>query len=756
LVGLLVPAVLVGTGLASAAEALSGFGHPAVVTVWAMAMLGAGLAETGLAGLVGRQVLGLAGGGEARSVAVVMGAAAVLSAFMNNLAVAAVLFPVVVDLGRRSGAPPSKLLMPLAFGSLLGGATTLIGTPQNVVASELLREAGAPPVGLLDFGRVGAPVAIAGIAFVALVGRRWLGSRDPAEELARAGQAALGGAAAHHERTAVLRVGAGSPLAGRSLRETRLGSATGLDVIAVFRGDRTKAAPSPEFVLEAEDRLLVEGRLDRFEELQGWRELVVEEPRVGVEQLISGEIELGELRVSLGSALVGQSIGQADLRNRFGVIVLALRRGSTVLHTGLAQETLEPTDRLLVHGRRGDLAALARWADLEPGRAPREELERVYELGDRLFTVRIPPNSVLRFKSLARSRLGDALGLGVLGIVRGARTILLPAPDDRLLADDQLIVRGRPEDLEIFRGLQALAIEGEGRNGIERLESERIGMVAAVLAPGTALEGRSLREVRFRERYGLQAVGIVSGTTAPRASLREARVRTGDTLLLLGPRDRIALLAREPGFIVLGHGSQEAGQFRRAPAAAVILGGVLAAVFGGAPVSVAAATGAALMVLTGCVSLDGAYRSIPWRVVFPIAGLLPLASIMERTGAAGVLGGPLAESITTLGPWVTLALVAIASAVAGALVPAGAFVVLAAPAVLAGAGEAGLRPATAMMAITLAASWSFASPMAQPATLLAMGAGGYTLRDYLRVGLPLAALAVVVTLLLLPIAWPLG
>ncbi len=150
-VALMVLGSLAVTGLVTPTQALSGFSNPAVVTVWAIFILSGSLAKTGVANVVGQYILRWSGEGEVRLLVVIMVTAGVLSAFMNNVGVAALLLPVVMSISRRTKTPPSKLLMPLAFATLLGGLTTLIGTPPNILVSDALVEYGLPPFSLFDF-----------------------------------------------------------------------------------------------------------------------------------------------------------------------------------------------------------------------------------------------------------------------------------------------------------------------------------------------------------------------------------------------------------------------------------------------------------------------------------------------------------------------------------------------------------------------------------------------------------------------------
>lgn len=183
---LLVLGSLAVTGLVTPSEALSGFSNPAVVTVWAVLILCGGLARTGVAGQIGRRLLRLAGDSEIRLLVIVILTVAILSGFMNDIGVASLFLPVVIDIARRKKQPPSKLLIPLAFAALLGGLNTLIGTPPNILISAALKDAGLQPFRMFDYTPVGISVLLAGTVFMAIVGRRLLPSRGPAREFSAA------------------------------------------------------------------------------------------------------------------------------------------------------------------------------------------------------------------------------------------------------------------------------------------------------------------------------------------------------------------------------------------------------------------------------------------------------------------------------------------------------------------------------------------------------------------------------------------
>jgi len=755
LVALMCLAAVALTGLVTPTQALSGFSNPAVVTVWAMFMLSAGLTHTGVASMIGRWVLGWAGHGEARMAFVIMLTAAGLSAFMNNIGVAALMLPVVMDIARQTRRPPSRLLMPLAYGSLLGGLTTMVGTPPNLLVSDALREFGYTPFGLFDFTPVGVCVALAGIVFVAFVGRRLLPSGDPASGTRADAAVLLQDLYRLGERAVVVRVLPDSSLIGKSLRESRLGSAAGLNVFAVARSGRTTRAPEPHFVLRPDDRLFVEGRLDHFNELQGWRELVIEARHPDLTRLLYPSAGLVQICLSSRSSLIGQSLRELDFRHRFGVIVLAIRGPETTRYYDLATTQLGEGDRLLVLGDSASIERLDEASEFDAVESiPEPTLIGTYGLEGRLFTVRVPEQSILIGKTLAETRIGDAFGLGVLGLVREGTTRALPDPTEILKAGDRLLVRGEPEELNVLRGLQRLEIEGEDPRILDELESERTGLIEVALAPRTTLVGKTLREISFREKFGLRVLAIQREGRSIRSNLRDTALRFGDALLLFGPRDKELLLGAEPDFLVLTQAAQRIPRTRKASLAAVIMVATLVPVIvGWLPIAIAGVIGATVMVVAGCLTMDEAYRSVSWRSIFLIAAMLPLGTALQTSGAATFLAESGLAVLSPFGVWGVVVGLYLVTSIATMIIPTAALVVIMAPIAITSSTQIGLSPYAAMMTIAIAASASFTSPIAHPANVLVMGPGGYRFVDYVKVGVPLTIVVMIVALIVLPFVW---
>jgi di/tricarboxylate transporter len=752
-VALLVLGSLALTGLVTPPQAISGFSSPSVVTVWAVFILSGGLSRTGIASLIGRQILRLAGENEARLVALIMLTAAVISAFMNNVGATALLLPVVMDIARRTGRSPSKLLMPLAFASLLGGLNTLIGTPPNILISDVLRDYGLRAFEMFDYAPVGVAITLAGVAFMTLVGRGLLPTRNMAQEFASPNQKSRDQVYDLHDRLFVLRLPADSALAGKTLAESRLGSVLGLNVVGIIHNSQTNLSPQPTSLLRPGDRLLVSGRPDQLTELHDHEQLIVEEDSLNIERLISTEIQIVELGLSPRSSLFGQTLRQIDFRRRFGVNVLAVRREGVPRRTGLQSIRLQLGDTLLVQGPQAQLDILRDSPDFLISGA---EAAQVYRLHERLMAVRVPAESSLAGKTLAESHLGDAFGLTVLSIIRNGVSLSMPQSNEQLMAGDTLLVEGNLEDLATLRGLQTLKIDQASPPDLRDLESERVGLVEVVLSPYTTLAGQTLRELNFREKYGLSVLAIWRGGRAYRSNLRDRALNFGDALLLHGPREKLKILGSEPDFLVLSEEAQEAPRLNKAPLAVLVMGGVLLPVIAGwLPISIAAVIGATLMVITGCLNMEEAYRFIEWKAVFLIAGMLPLGIAMEQTGAAHFLAEKMVAVVGGLGPLAVVAAFFTLATLASQAMPNPAVAVLLAPIALNTATDLGMSPYALMMTVALSASAAFLSPVAHPVNVLIMGPGGYRFMDYIKVGLPLTVVTLATVLLVLPIFWPL-
>jgi di/tricarboxylate transporter len=524
---------------------LQGLSSTVVVTLLGLFVLAEGLDNTGVIRWAAMRLSAMGGTNEKRLLLTLMGAAAVLSLGMNNVAVGALFLPSSLRIARSSGVRVSRLLLPVSYATLLGGMATIF-TSANIIMSDLLRQQGEDPLKMLDFALTGGLAAVAGIAYMLLVGRRLLPSGERGDDAMYGdffGLYELG------ERFWEFEVGARSRLAGQTVEDIGFGKEYGLSVLAIHRRHRTFLVPGPGIMIAPGDRVVVLGRLDRL------RSLVDEGAglRGGASpEELQEELELTEVFVPPRSGASGRTLSELALRTRFGVTVLALWRGGEIIRTDVGKTPLATGDGLLVVNIPQRVAALTRSGD---------------------------------FLAAAGSRLS--------------------APEHPERA---------PVAIAIFAAVLIVALTG--------------------LLP------------------------------------------TGETVL----------------------------------------------------------AGAVAMVLTGCISMERAYRSVEWHVIFLVAGLLPLGFAMTDTGLADRVGELLGGLAATQSPMLVVASMFLISAAATQVIGGQVSALLVGPIALAVAAVAGIGLQPMAVAVAIGASTAFLTPMAHPVNAMMMGTGGYRPIDYLRVG----------------------
>lgn len=336
-------------------EAFAGFGSPTIIMLASVFIIGAALQETGFLEMVGTRWVGWLPPGEGWMVFGVMALAAVLSAFMNNTSVTAMLVPLLGGLARRNQVSPSRLLMPAAFGAILGGTCTLIGTSTNVAVSGFVStRAGLPPFGLFEMTAVGVILVGVGIAYMVLVGRRFL-PRHPEEDLADDF-----GMRGFLSEIVLL---PGSPMVGRSVAESDLARME-FRILKIVRGGRG-FAPEPDSLLQERDVLLVTGNVANLMKVKATEGIEIRpELKLGDADLKRAGLELAEVVVSPRSTLIERTLKEARFQQEFGLTVLALYRAGQSLRERISRIRLRAGDLLLVQGRREAMDRVRRRREL--------------------------------------------------------------------------------------------------------------------------------------------------------------------------------------------------------------------------------------------------------------------------------------------------------------------------------------------------------------------------------------------------------
>jgi di/tricarboxylate transporter len=570
--------VLMLSGQLSPAESLAGFSNSLVLMIAGLFIVGEGLARTGIAHTLGEKLMKRAGGSETRLLVNLMLVVALLSAFMSSTGAVAVFIPVTMTLSRSTGTPAARLLMPMAFASLLGGMLTLIGTPPNLAVSTELERTSGQPFGFFDFTPLGLVALVGCTIWVVLVGRRQ------------------------------------------------------------FRGQATATE----------------------DEIPTLRDLAGRYDKIG---------RARSLRVTAECPAVGSTIESLHLGGNYGVVLLGVER-----QVRLRREALTPRPDLVLQA--GDL---------------------VHVLGE-------------------------------------------DDPVDRLIRDHGFESAGHVRD------------HGD-------LLQRKVGLAEALVPPGSPLAGRTVLEGSIRSRAGLTVIALMHRDGSTEDAGPGTEIIAGDTLLVTGDWQMIRAIGQDPRLLLpltLPRELADVAPARsRAPLSLGILLAMLALMTFNVMPAVAAVLLAALaMVAGGCVAPGQIYTCINWPSIILIAGMLPLATAMERSGGITLIVDGVVGSLGPFGPRALLAGLFLLTAAFSQFISNTATAVLVAPIAALAAREMGVSPQPLLMAVALAASAAFLTPVASPVNTLVMGPGGYRFMDFFKLGIPLMLITLAVSLFLVPLLFP--
>ena len=412
------------------------------------------------------------------------------------------------------------------------------------------------------------------------------------------------------------------------------------------------------------------------------------------------------------------------------------------------------------------------------------ELAETFSLAENLYRLRVRYGSPLIGKTLSEAALGHDYGVTVLSIegqnadeteaVQGEegragrlQSLLydahreLPGPTTVIDAQDILLVKGSGQavyQLMVNYNLGVLPVEDDRQGLSETLLSAEVGIAEILLTPRSTYIGRMVSESDFAEKFGVQIISIRRGDKL--VSRKESRLQFGDALLIRGSWDAIETLRNERrNFVVVGSPesmSRQVIELTPQAAAAVLslVGMIVLMVTGMVPAVFASLIAAVVMVLAGCLTINHAYRAISWQSVVLIAAMIPMSTALEVTGGAEFLANGLVNTLGAYGPLVLLGGIFILTTSFSQFINNTATAVLVAPIVLTTAQSMGVSPYPLLITVAVSASTSFLTPIGTTTNLMVMTPGAYRFQDYVRVGLPLIFIFLVLTVLLAPIIWP--
>ena len=378
-VALGVVVALMLTGILTPEQAISGFANTAVITIASLFVIGGAVMQTGLAGTIGQRILQVAGDKPFRLTLVITLAVALLSSVMSDAGTVAVLLPATISLALSAKISPSKLLIPLAYGALLGGAMTLIGTPPNIIVSDLLSEAGLTAFKFFDYTPIGVVILIAGVVFMITAGRRLLPDNMPSQDVQRVETPdELVDLYRLPDNLFRLRVRRGSNLVGQTLAATQLGSDFGVTVLNILRPskaatlprlddiglevprrDQEGIPPTPDVTFKTGDLLIAQGTSSDISHAAAYWNLGVLPRQAESEyDFVTDEIGIAEVILPPRSSLVGKTLVDVQFGSRYKLTVLGINRPESSESLDLKETVLRFGDSLLVQGPWSAILAL--------------------------------------------------------------------------------------------------------------------------------------------------------------------------------------------------------------------------------------------------------------------------------------------------------------------------------------------------------------------------------------------------------------
>ena len=387
-----------------------------------------------------------------------------------------------------------------------------------------------------------------------------------------------------------------------------------------------------------------------------------------------------------------------------------------------------------------------------------------YGLGDHWHRLRVPAGSPLIDRSVAQMKhLYDELGAVLVGFEkhqRGKPQFLAALPETVFGTNDAIFVIAQTDQAQQIVETQQL-VEMPPLDARTRAEAlQEVGAAELMLAPESKLIGKLLGDLDFRSRYRVSVLAIRRRGEALTTNLVNQTLDFGDTLLVAGDWADIGKLWDDrEDFVVLTLPAEYQERLparQRAPVAIVILiAMVMVMAFGLIPNSAAALLAALAMIVGGCVRLDAIYRIISWKTVVLIAGMLPLATALTKTGATDLMAKELVAALGSLGPIAMLVVVFAVTALVGLFVSNSATAVLIGPIAIDAAQTLHVSPYAFAMTVSIACCAAYVTPVSSPVNMLVMEPGGYTFGDYVKIGLPLLLLTLLVTVALVAVLYPL-
>jgi di/tricarboxylate transporter len=385
-----------------------------------------------------------------------------------------------------------------------------------------------------------------------------------------------------------------------------------------------------------------------------------------------------------------------------------------------------------------------------------EGTKSLFQVEDYITEVRLPEDSPYvgrRLVDLETAAQGD---IAIVALIRRKDRMLAPSGYLRLQAGDILLVEGDTNALERVVKQAGMVMVGEAELSADNLRSERVGMVEVVVTPGSRLEGRTARSLRLHTRYGLNLLGVARQGQPITERLGSVRLVAGDVLLLQGERESMPEAFQSLGCLPLAERELPLGRRAASPGAPIVFAGAILLVASGLlPAHIAFMLAVLVQVLLGELSVREIYEAVEWPIIVLLGAMLPVGQALESTGGTAVIADPILSMAGAFPDWGILALLMITTMLLSDIMNNAATAVLMGPIGVSVAEGLNASVDPFLMGVAIAASSTYLTPIGHQSNLLVMGPGGYKFGDYWRMGLPLDAIILVVSVPLIMWVWPL-
>lgn len=402
--------------------------------------------------------------------------------------------------------------------------------------------------------------------------------------------------------------------------------------------------------------------------------------------------------------------------------------------------------------------ALVGWRLLpQGGEPPKPDAPKpLLDIDDYITEVRLPAKTAYVGKRIAELEALGQEDVSVVALVRGRDRILAPSGFLKLQADDILVLESDADALKSLTEKAGLTLVGAAGLSAENLRSERVGLVEAVIIPGSSMEGRTARSLRLHTRHGVNLLAVSRQGEPIQERLGQVRFMAGDVLLLQGEVEALPDSLAQLGCLPLAERGLELGRKRTGSVFTPVLfvAAILLTTLGILPPQIAFVAAAVGVVLIGDLQPRELYESVDWPIVVLLGAMIPVGLALESTGGSATIAQPILLLGGHAPVWVILTLLMIMTMLLSDIINNAATAVLMAPIGITIAQGLGVNPDPFLMAVAIGASSTFLTPIGHQSNLLVMGPGGYRFSDYWRMGLPLDALIVAVSIPAILWFWP--